>query len=119
MTDTLYFSLAFTGLVALALVLVIIGRAAAACPQIGASAKVGTLVITTGFIALGIGAIALIGAFLPLLAEGRASGLYLALGFLSLALGLGFSNAAVRLRDILNAAPKLPEPVNAEPTPTA
>ena len=48
----------------------------------------------------------LIGAFLLLLTEGRASGLYLALGFLSLALGLGFSNAAVRLRDILNSAPK-------------
>ena len=106
MTDTIYFSLGFAGLAALALVLVIIGRAAAACPQIGASAKVGTLVITTGFIALGVGAIALIGASLPMLAEGRASGLYLALGFLSLALGLGFSTAAIRLRDILNAAPR-------------
>ena len=110
MTDVLYFSLGFAGLSALSVVLVIIGRAAAACPQIGASAKVGTLVITTGFVALGVGAIALIGAFLPLLVEGRASGLYLALGFLSLALGLGFSSAAVRLRDILNAAPKLPAP---------
>ncbi len=58
---------------------------------------------------MGVGAIALIGAFLPLLAEGRASGLYLALGFLSLALGLGFSNAAIRLRDILNAAPTPPQ----------
>ena len=118
MTDTIYFSFGIAGLAALALVLVIIGRAAAACPQIGASAKVGTLVITTGFLALGVGAIALIGAFLPLLTEGRASGLYLALGFLSLALGLGFSNAAVRLRDILNSASK-PQIMDEEATATA
>lgn len=116
MTDTIYFTLGFTGLASLALILVLIGRAAAACPQIGASARVGTLVITTGFVALGIGAIALIGAFLPLLTEGRASGLYLALGFLSLSLGLGFSHAAVRLRDILNAAPRLPVPEPEAPT---
>ena len=112
MTDMLYFSLGFAGLAALSVVLVIIGRAAAACPQIGASAKVGTLVITTGFVALGVGAIAIIGAFLPLLVEGRASGLYLALGFLALALGLGFSTAAVRLRDILNAAPQPTAPIS-------
>ncbi|MEM9063174.1 MAG: hypothetical protein AAGD13_22160 [Pseudomonadota bacterium] len=106
MTDLVYFALGFAGLGALSIILVIIGQAASACPEIGAAARVGTLVITTGFIALGAGAIAIIGAFLPLLAEGRASGLYLALGFLSLALGLGFSGAAIRLRDILNAAPR-------------
>ncbi|MEL7468394.1 MAG: hypothetical protein AAFN27_08060 [Pseudomonadota bacterium] len=110
MTDLVYFALGFAGLGALAVILAIIGKAASACPQIGAAARVGTLVITTGFIALGAGAVAIIGAFLPLLAEGRASGLYLALGFLSLALGLGFSGAAIRLRDILNAAPRPPAP---------
>lgn len=114
MTHVTFLALGIGGLIALASVLVIIGRAAANCPQIGSAAKVGTLVITTGFLALGAGAIAIIGAFLPILLEGQVNGLYLALGFLSLALGLGFSNAAVRLRDILNAAPAVPEPVGPE-----
>lgn len=110
MTQVAFLTLGFTGLLALAAVLVVIGRAAAACPQIGAAARVGTLVITTGFLALGAGAIAIIGAFLPVLVAGEVNGLYLALGFLALALGLGFSTAAVRLRDILNAAPRPPVP---------
>ena len=106
MTDVTFLILGFVALFALAVVLVVIGRAAEQCPQIGAAARVGTLVITTGFLALGAGAIAIIGAFLPILISGAANGLYLALGFLSLALGLGFSTAALRLRDILHAAPR-------------
>lgn len=110
MADITFLALGFAALIALAVVLVAIGRAAAQCPQIGAAARVGTLVITTGFVALGTGVIAIIGAFLPMLMDGAANGLYLALGFLCLALGLGFSTAALRLRDILNAAPRAPVP---------
>lgn len=114
MTQVTFLTLGFVGLFALTIVLVIIGRAASKCPQIGASAHVGTLVITTGFVALGAAAIAIIGAFLPMLMEGQVNGLYLALGFVSLALGLGFSNAAIRLRDILNALPTTTETATAE-----
>ncbi|MEM0988417.1 MAG: hypothetical protein AAGK00_06010 [Pseudomonadota bacterium] len=117
MTETLiYFAIGLAGLLALCTVLVIIGRAAADCPQIGAAAKVGTLVVTTGFASMGVGMIALIGAALPLLLEGPGSGLYLAIGGIAIALGIGFYTAAGILRDILASAPRPavgPGPVNA------
>jgi hypothetical protein len=106
MTDIIYLATGFTGLIALCVVLVIIGRAASKCPQIGAAARVGTLVVTTGFAAIGAGVIALIGAALPLLIEGRANGLYIAIGCVAIALGVGFYNAATTLREILRSAPR-------------
>ncbi len=106
MTDIVYLAAGFTGLAALCVVLVVIGRAAADCPQIGAAARVGTLVVTTGFAAIGAGIIGLIGAALPLLLEGRANGLYIALGCVAIALGIGFYNAATTLREILRSAPR-------------
>ena len=108
MTDFIYLALGFTGLIALCVVLIQIGRVASACPQIGAAAKLGTLVVTTGFAAIGAGVIALIGAALPLLLEGQANGLYIAVGCMAIALGIGFYNAATTLREILRAAPKPP-----------
>lgn len=106
MTDIVYFIIAFVGLAGLCTVLAIIGRAAGECPQIGAAAKVGTWVVTTGFCAIGVGIIALGAAFLPLLMSGRSDGLYLAIGLVSIVLGIGFSQAADTLRNILKAAPR-------------
>lgn len=104
MTDIIYLTLGFLGLSALCVILISIGRAAADCPQIGGAARVGTLVVTTGFCAIGVGVIALIGAFLPMLMRGDANGLYLAIGLVSLALGIGFYNAAQILRDLISSA---------------
>lgn len=103
-THVIYFSLAFAGLLAVAAVLVAIGRAAAKCPQTAPAARLATWVVTTGFVSIGTGVVALIGAALPVLRAGEASGLYMALGFAFIALGIGFFLAATNLRDILAAA---------------
>ncbi|MEO0819461.1 MAG: hypothetical protein AAF074_03450 [Pseudomonadota bacterium] len=102
--DIAYFFVAFAALIAVAGVLVVIGGAAARCPQTATVARLGTWVVTTGFVAIGSGVIALIGASLPFLIEGRMAGLYAALGMAFIALGIGFWVAASTLRDILNAA---------------
>lgn len=104
MTDLVYLGTGFAGLAVLCIVLIVIGRAAASCPEIGAAARVSTLVVVTGFCAVGTGVIALIGAALPYLASARGDGLYLATGCLAIALGIGFYNAASTLRDLLAAA---------------
>lgn len=107
MTDILYFSIALSGLTALCAVLVVIGRAAAECPQTAGAARLGTWVITAGFAAIGVGIVALVGAILPVLESGRASGLYLATGIVAIVLGIGFYNAAQVLRDLMKEAQKL------------
>lgn len=104
MIDALYLSLAFTGLAALAAVLVLIGRMAQECPETAGAARLGTWVVVTGFAAIGAGVIALIGAALPYVLQGGKSGLYLTLGLVAVALGIGFYNAATTLRDILKTS---------------
>lgn len=104
MIDAIYLSLAFTALSALAGVLILIGRMAQDCPETSGAARLGTWVVVTGFAAIGTGLIALIGAALPYLLGGGKSGLYLTLGMVAIALGIGFYNAATTLRDILKSA---------------
>lgn len=115
MIDLVYFTLALGGLGAVAAILVLIGRAAADCPQTASAAKLATLVVTTGFVAIGAGVVTLIGAALPVLAAGAATGLYVALGLALIALGIGFQIAATTLRDILRAARAASESVPAQP----
>ncbi len=110
MTDILFLPIAFAALVLLAIVLVVVGRAAGDCPQIGGAARVATLVVTTGFAAIGTGVILLIAASLPVLMQGQVMGLYVALGLVGIALGIGFYNAASALRDILKTAPRPDSP---------
>jgi len=110
MTDLLYLSIAFAGLASLAAVLVLIGRAASDCPETGGAARVASLVVTTGFSAIGAGVILLIASALPVLMQGRVMGLYVALGLVALVLGVGFYNAASAMREILSAAPKSAKP---------
>lgn len=104
MTDLIYLAISGAGLVALAAVLVVIGKVAADCPEIGGAARLGTWVVTTGFVAIGFGVFSLIGAGLPVLLQGRLEGLYFAIGCVAIVLGTGFYVAAWRLRDILAAA---------------
>jgi hypothetical protein len=104
LTDVIYLGFSFTGLAALATILALIGRMAVDCPQMGPAARLGTWVVTTGFVAMGTGVIGVIGAFLPTLLDGRGSGIYLSVGVVAIALGTGFYFAASGLRDILTAA---------------
>lgn len=106
MTELLFYPVGLAGLLALCLMLIVIGRAARECPETAAAARLGALIITTGFATIGTGVIALIGAALPIFGSGKAEALPLALGFVSIALGVGFWNAASMLRDILREARK-------------
>ncbi|MEO0960468.1 MAG: hypothetical protein AAFY66_18775 [Pseudomonadota bacterium] len=114
----LYFIITIAGLLAVGGVLVLIGKAAQACPQTAAAARLGTLVVTTAFLAIGTGVITLIGAALPVLSAGAATGLYIAIGLAFVALGLGFQYAAVTLRDILNASRAQDPAPSPAPSPT-
>ncbi|MEL6209068.1 MAG: hypothetical protein AAFR44_02585 [Pseudomonadota bacterium] len=102
--DLAYFAVALGGLGALATVLVVIGGVAATCPQTAPAARLGTWVVTTGFVALGLGVVALVGAMLPGLLRSEFQGLYTAVGLIVLALGCGGYVAAAMLRDILATA---------------
>lgn len=123
MTELTFLGLGFAGLIALCAVLLAIGRAAAECPQLQGVARVGTIVITTGFAAIGAGVLALIAAMLPLMMTEQYNGLYLALGIAAIALGIGFYSAATTLRDVLKAAqplqPVTNPPATGDPTPVA
>ena len=110
MTDHLiYFAVTLSGLAAVAGVLVTIGRVAARCREAAGAARLGTWVVTTAFLAIGAGAIALIGAAMPVIADGGLSALYLVIGLALVTIGIGFQIAASTLRDIIAAAPRAPE----------
>ncbi len=66
------------------------------------AARTAAITIATGFAAIGTGGVLLIGAVLPLLAEMPELGVALGLGFASLCLGLGFTQAIATLRAVLN-----------------
>ncbi|MEM6973484.1 MAG: hypothetical protein AAF577_11825 [Pseudomonadota bacterium] len=112
MLDAVYFAVAIVALIALAGVIVVIGRVASDCPQTGAAARLGTWIVTTGFVTLGAGAIALIAAALPSLSIDRMTGLYAASGLMLIALGIGFYIAAAMLRDILATARQTAGPLS-------
>ncbi len=102
--EILYFSLVFTGLGLLCLIVWKVGEAMADCPATGRAARAGALTIMTGFAALGFGVISLIAAIFPLLQEGNLSLLYTALGPAAIALGIGFTFAAGQLRAVVRDA---------------
>ncbi|MEM6546531.1 MAG: hypothetical protein AAF713_02180 [Pseudomonadota bacterium] len=81
--------IALGGLGVLSMILANIGRPAANCPEIAHAAYLGTWVLTSAFVTLGIGAIALTGAWLPLLLEGNPQRLFMPVGVVSIALGIG------------------------------
>ncbi|MEM1383018.1 MAG: hypothetical protein AAGG06_05175 [Pseudomonadota bacterium] len=100
----LHLVIALGGLGVLSMILANIGRPAANCPGIAHAAYLGTWVVTSAFVTLGIGAIALTGAWLPLLLEGNPQRLFMPVGVVSIALGIGFFIAAEALCGILDAA---------------
>ena len=98
---TLYITLGFGALAALALMILRIGDLLGECPLSRATARAGAVTIATGFSAIGAGGVILIGAVLPLLAEVPLAGFLGACGFAALCLGLGFTHAVATLRAVL------------------
>lgn len=109
----IYFLLAFTALASLAGVIHRIGGALQGCPQAGQAARLGAVIVTSAFISIGAGVIAIVGASLPLLVESGMTGLYVAIGCVCIALGVGFTAASRVLRDITQAAMRQPEAAEA------
>ena len=84
------------------------------CPQSRATARAGAVTIATGFSAIGVGGVILIGAALALLAQAPMAGFLVALGFAALCLGLGFTHAISTLRAVMfDAQDKVPPAIPA------
>lgn len=96
-----YLTVAILGLLTLAKVILTIGSALEDCPQTGPVARAGTLSITAGFVAMGLGVIALGGAWVTGAPVVGPVPIYLALGVVAILLGLGFTQAALSLRKLV------------------
>ncbi len=104
-----YLLVAIIGLGTLCAILLKIGTLMATCPINGPAIKISALTIVTGFGAIGLGGIVLIGAIFPLIIETGFNALMVALGLALLCLGLGFTQAMTTLQGIIKTLPK-PDP---------
>lgn len=105
----LYLLVSLATLAGLAGMILAIARAAAACPEEGPRARAAGIAIATGFLAIGGGAVLLIGTLVVLKPD---EGLPIfATGLAVLVLGLGFSQAMTTLRAAIRPAPA-PKPDN-------
>ena len=102
--EGLYFGIALSGLGVFCWIIHIMGQALTSCPDTGRAARAGSLVIMTGFAAIGFGVVALIAAFLPRLTLDGAANLYVTPGLAAVALGIGRTMAADQLRQVVSAA---------------
>jgi hypothetical protein len=114
-----YFAVTLATLIALGRMILQVGRSMGDCPQTGAAARAGSVAITAGFIAIGMGGVILVSAVIPALA-GNADAAelavitLLAVGLACVTLGLGFAHALGNLKAIVRpraAAPTPMEPV--------
>lgn len=101
-----YLSVALTALAGLTLMIVMIARALADCPDMAPRAKAAGITIATGYFAIGGGAVLLIGAFVTLDPEFTTA--IFCMGLACLVLGLGFTQAVTTLRAVLTDAPPAP-----------
>ena len=99
--QVVYLTFAFLGLAALAKVIWTIGEALGDCPVTGPVAKAGALSIVTGFVAIGLGIIALGGAWIVGTDGLGTVTVYSTLGVIGILLGLGFTQAALTLRQLV------------------
>ncbi len=102
-----YFAVALATLLALARMILTIGKALADCPESGRAARAGSITIATGFIAIGAGAVILIAAGLAM-AGTHPPTMLLAMGLACLILGLGFTHAITTLRSVVQLAKAAP-----------
>lgn len=104
-----YFAVAVTALLALAAMILAIGKTLGDCPQTGRAARAGAITIATGFTAIGAGAVILIAATLPAF-DSAAPATLGAIGLACLILGLGFTHAVTTLRHVIDSARPAPTP---------
>lgn len=108
-----YFAAALAVLIALALMILAITRALGDCPEKGARARAAGVTLATGYLALGAGAVMLIGAFATL-SPGLET-IFFCLGLACIILGLGFTQAVTMLRAVVDGAVKPPVAVASAP----
>jgi hypothetical protein len=112
-----YFAVTLATLLALARIILQVGRLMGDCPQTGAAARAGAVAVASGFVAIGLGGVILTAAAIPGVASNAAPAelavvVLLAVGFACLVLGLGFAHALRNLRAIVQPAKVTPlEPV--------
>jgi hypothetical protein len=109
-----YFAVTLGTLLALARMILQVGRSMADCPQTGAAARSGAIAVASGFLAIGFGGVILTAATIPAVASNAqpaelAVVVLLTVGFACLTLGLGFAHALRNLRAI--AAPPKATPL--------
>jgi hypothetical protein len=113
-----YFAVTLATLIALGRMILQVGRSMGDCPQTGAAARAGSVAITAGFIAIGMGGVILVSAVIPALA-GNADAAelavitLLAVGLACVTLGLGFAHALGNLKAVVR--PRLAAPTPMEP----
>ncbi|MEM8578202.1 MAG: hypothetical protein AAGF60_10150 [Pseudomonadota bacterium] len=104
-----YLPLAVSLLAALCAMILRIGALVGDCPRARAAAQAASVTIATGFAAIGLGGIALVGAAIPFWAHMPITAVLAALGFIALCLGLGFSHAVATLRAVVMVPAPAPE----------
>jgi len=104
----LYFPLAIGTLVALATMILKVGKSMDACPDSPATVRPAALTIVTGFVSMGLGGVVVIGAAMVALDLGAAFTLLAGLGLACLTLGVGFSHSVATLRAV--TTPVVPQP---------
>lgn len=113
-----YFTITLATLLALARIILHIGRVMETCPQSGLTARGAGVAIASGYLAIGMGGIVILSAGIPAFGNHAnptelAMVTLLTIGFACLTLGLGFAHAMANLRSLVQR-PK-PAPVPMEP----
>ncbi|MGV6811541.1 MAG: hypothetical protein ACWA47_04800 [Brevirhabdus sp.] len=101
----LYFPLAIATLLALAVMILKVGQSIATCPDAAPTVHPASLTIVTGFVSMGLGGVALIGAMMVALKLPPVLALFAASGLACLTLGVGFSHAIATLRAVTAPVP--------------
>jgi hypothetical protein len=98
-----YLTVSLLALMGLSAMILLISRALVDCPENGPRARAAGITIATGYLAIGGGAVLLIGALATL--EADLGLLVFTLGLACVVLGLGFTQAVTTLRAVVDARP--------------
>ncbi|MFV2053835.1 hypothetical protein [Aliiroseovarius sp. YM-037] len=109
----IYFAISFAALAMLCHVIWKLGSAIGDCPQAERAAKVAAMTILTGFAMIASALVTFIAAGLLFAMDNSYSVLFLAIGGAMMVLGLGFTQAAAMLREVVYKA------INPDPKPAA
>ncbi|MEM8979458.1 MAG: hypothetical protein AAGD04_08230 [Pseudomonadota bacterium] len=97
----IFFPFSMAILACLCFVILDLGRRMEDCPVTGQAAPPAAIAIAVAFVAIGFGGVGLGAAALIALQDFGLVGVFGLLGFMSLCLGLGFSNAVAHLKMVL------------------